>query len=386
MAGKRRTRGDGGLVQRHDHPTCPPLVAGVRAKHACRGRWVGTLVAEVDGRKRRKAIYGRTMKETKARLDKARAERDAGTLVLDHMTVAAWLTHWLDKVAARNLKPQTTRGYRGYLTRWLIPQLGRHRLTTLRPEHVRGLHDTMRAAGCSEATVRQAHAILRKALKDAVYDGKLTVSPAERVKPPKTATANRQQLTVEQVRTILAATDNARWWLALFYGLRQGEVLGLRWGDVDFTARTIRVEQTWQLDGKAVVFGLPKSKASYRTIPMLPLVEARMKLARVAAGEPAPWDRVFGPPEPYPGERYADYKAWKALLASLDLPPVALHAARNSAASVMEAAGIPDRLVAQILGHSNVQITHGYQSAELERMRVALEGVTGVLGAGLELG
>jgi integrase len=326
-----------------------------------------------DGKTRRKTLYGRTQAEAKAKLDKARRERDAGTLVMSSMTVEKWLIHWLDKIAARDLKPQTIKGYRGYISHWLIPELGKKRLTDLRPEHIRGLHDAMRDAGCAEATVRQAHAILKRSLRVAVFEGKLAVSPAERVKSPKTDRERRQQLTIAQAKRILDHTDDARWWLAVFYGMRQGEVLGLRWTDVDLDKSRLTIAQTLQLaeDGTPF-FGPPKSKTSRRTMPMSPLLAARLRLHWIAEGQPAD-GLVFPAPGGGPRNRYADYKAWKRLLADLDLPPVALHAARNTAASLLEASGVQDRLVAQILGHSQVQITHGYQTADDERIGQAFD-------------
>lgn len=388
---KRRSKGDGGLVQRHDHPTCPPLeMDGGRPKHSCKGRWVGTIDVTIDGRKRRKYIYGRTQAQARAKLDKARGEKAAGTLVVSSMTVEKWLHHWLDSIAARNLKPQTITGYRGYIDHWLVPQMGKRRLTDLRPEHIRALHDTMREDGRSEATVRQAHAILKKSLRDAVFDGKLTVSPGERVKSPKTTTRRRKQLTLEQAWIVLkAAGDDARWWLALYYGLRQGEALGLHWRDVDFEHRTIAVVQTLQYaeDGTPF-FGDPKSENSQRVMPLLPVVEARLKVHYLAQGRPDVDSLVFPRSDGGPVKRYADYKAWHRLLDAAAVPPwapiprVSLHSARGTAASVLEAAGVSDRLVMQILGHSQVQMTHQYQTADLDRMRAAFEAASRVLELG----
>src|SRR5690606_21239549 len=119
-----------------------------------------------------------------------------------------------------------------------------------------------------EATVRQTHAILKRALKVAVFEGKLGVSPAERMESPSTETAERQQLNLWQAQLVLrAAGDDLRWWLALFYGMRQGEALGLRWEDIDRERGLIRIEQSLQtdLDG-SLIFGPPKSKSSRRTI------------------------------------------------------------------------------------------------------------------------
>lgn len=386
---KRRQKGEGGLVQRHDHPTCPPLINGNRAAHACKGRWAGTVEVVIDGKRRRKYVYGRTQKEARIKLTQALREKADGTIVVASMTTAAWLDHWLDHIAARTLRPQTLRGYRSKIDQYIKPNLGTIRLPDLRPEHIRAMHNSMRTDGLAEASVRQAHAILKRALKIAVNEGKLTVSPAERMESPSTETAKRESLTLDQARLVLrTAGDSARWWLALFYGMRQGEVLGLRWCDVDFDKHTIRIDQSLQTDTDGrLIFGPPKSKASKRLMPMVPQIEARVKIAYIEAGQPDQDERLIFNNDGRPVQPKKDWEAWRDLLVASTTPPwaplphVALHAARNTAASLMEAAGIPDRLVAQILGQSQVQITHGYQTAELAREADALRA----LGTLLEL-
>lgn len=395
---KRRTRGDGGLYQRHDHATCPPLVqvgedddgkpVTERAAHRCRGRWVGTVEVVVDGRKRRKYVYAATSREAREKLAAANREKEDGTLVVASMTTAGWMTYWLDNIAARTLRPQTLRGYRSKVDRYINPGIGRVRLTALQPEHIRRMYDTMRADGLAEASVRQTHAILRRALKVAVQEGKLGSSPAERMESPGTETAKREQLTVEQAARVLrAAGDDARWWLAIFYGMRQGEVLGLRWRDVDLDRHFLRVEQSLQTDvDGSLIFGPPKSKASRRPIPLLPQVEARLRILaadvdeRTLASDALVFHNAGRPVQPK-----RDWQAWRDLLDLAAVPPyspvpqIALHAARNSAASLLEAAGVPARLAAQILGHAQVSMTFSYQDAELERMRTALEAVGDLL-------
>lgn len=380
----RRAKGDGGLYQRHDHPTCPPRIDGYRTEHRCRGRWVGTVeVKRPDGTAGKKYVYGRTQAEAKKKLDAANRAKADGTLVLSSLTMGQWLDHWWDHIAAPTLKPQTRRGYDGYVRKWIRPTLGNLRLDAIRPDHIRGLHERMRTAGSSPATVKQAHAIVRKVLAEAVYDGKLAVNPAERVKTPSAEKNHRAGLTKEQALSVLSSTDDARWWLAVFYGMRQGECLGLRWSDVDLDAGVLTIAQTLQVEAGGVLsFGTPKSKTSRRTIPLAPVILARLKVARAADDAIAPDALVFRSGNGDPIRPDEDRAAWKALLSSLDLPVVALHAARNTAASLMEAAGIPDRMVAQILGHSQVQITHGYQSAELARMRVAVESLAALVARG----
>lgn len=391
---KRRTRGDGGLYQRHDDPTCPPLVVigedengkpiKERAEHRCRGRWVGTIDIKVDGRTRRKYIYGRTQREARVALATALREKSDGTLVVASMTTGEWLTHWLDHIAPGRVRPQTLRGYRSKVNRYLIPHLGKHRLTALRPEHIRDMNAALRADGLAEASVRQAYAILKRALTVAINEGKLGSNPADKMDAPRTKKNRRAGLAPAQaVQVLNHAGDSLRWWLALFYGMRQGEVLGLRWCDVDMDNLVLYVNQTLQTDTDGrLIFGPPKSESSHRPIPILPWIEVRLRLAQHAAGMPDPTSEalVFATADGKPIQPKADWKEWRTLLAGAStdespIPTIALHAARNTAASVMEAAGVPDRLAMQILGHSTVLMTHGYQAADVARMRQALASV-----------
>lgn len=389
----RRTRGDGGLTQRHDHKSCPPPGSGppdpetgkpTRAEHKCKGRWQGTTyVKGPNGTSKKVYVYGRTKELARVKLRDTVNAAENGTLVLSAVTVESWLWHWLDNIA--EVRPQTHRGYASKIRAYLVPYVGRHKLTDLQPDHIRLMYRDMRARGLAEASLRQTHAILARALKVAMQEGKIARNPIESVKPPSTKTNRRAQLTVRQAGRVLEATDDARWWLAVFYGMRQGEVLGLRWCDVDFENGLIHVVQTLQkdVDGKAI-FGPPKSDAGERTIPMIPLMAARLKLAHAAAGSPPPEDgglvfpRVKRDGTPGPKDTKKDWTHWRELLTSASteehpLPAVSLHSARNSAASLLEAAGVPPRLVGQIIGHANVKQTEHYQHAAVEQMVSALE-------------
>lgn len=376
-----RTKGEGGITQRHDHKSCPPLIDGERADHRCRGRYQATLDVIIDGRRKRKTIYAPTKNEARVKLAKALRERDTGALVMQHTTVEVWLTTWLERKSRppKPLKPQTMRSYRSKVGLYVVPMIGRRRLTDLRAEHIETMYDQMRADGKAEATVRQTHAILLGALKDAVRADRLSYNPMLKVNAPGTEKAVREQLTVDQARQVLtAAGDDPRWWLAIFYGMRQGEVLGLDWTHVDLQRRVLHIEQTLQTDEHGRLFlGTPKSASGTRPIPLVGQIETRLVLAWENAGQPSSGLVFHNNGKPIQPKR--DWTLWRELLerASTEddpLPTVALHAARNSAASLMEAAGIPDRLVMQILGQSQVQTTHRYQTADIERMRTALEG------------
>ena len=379
-------------MQRHDHSTCPPLVDGIRAKHSCRGRWVGTLDVELpNGRKTRRPYYGRTKTEAKKKLDAARRDKASGVIVASNVpTVEAWMAQWLDrrKRPPKPLKPNTWNGYRSKIDRYVIPALGKRRLDALRPVHIEAMYDDLRARGLQESTVRQTHAILAKALVDAVRKGLIGRNPMEGVDPPGTETNDREQWTLEQAyRALRAAGDSARWWLAVFYGMRQGEVLGMQWEFVDWNAHTFAVEETRQNDygyGGAIL-GDPKARASRRPLPMVPQVEIRLRLLWEQVGKPTA-GIVFPGPRGGLMDPKTDWTSWRAFIDSATviplapLPYIALHAARNTAASLMEAAGIPDRVVAQILGQATVKVTHRYQQADLDRLRAYLTAAGAMLG------
>lgn len=379
---KRRARGDGGLGQRHDHASCPKVNAdGTRPDHRCRGRWVGKAVVIVNGKKRYKYVYARTERGARVKLATLLADSKSGRVLINVDTLEAWMTEWLTDIASRKLKPQTLAGYMSKNRTLIAPHLGALKLNAITPRDLRAWHDTLRARGgrgdtpLSEASVRQAHAILSKALKTAVREGRIHDNPCDRVDPPATTTTAREAHTLEEAAAILnAAGMSLRWWLAVMYGLRQGEALGLQWGDL--TDDTLTINRTLQIGpDRKPVYGLPKTQRSRRTMPLLDPIALRVKAHRPAgAGD----DELV-----FPGVMpWTDSKAWRDLLASADVRRLPLHSARHTAASVLEAAGVPDRLIMQILGHSQVRTTHGYTHAELERVRGALGKALDVLELG----
>lgn len=364
------------MTQRHDHPTCPPLVNGERAQHKCRGRWVAMLDLGIVGNKRkRKALYGRTRAEAAAKLQGAIEEQKSHSLTSGSVTVEAWLHYWLDVVCPeRGLKVNTMKSHRSKVDRYLVPHLGRLRLDRLEPGHVRTMYAAMREQGLSEATLRQTHAILHRALKVAERERKVGRNVAGMIDPPGTEKAKRVGLTVDQARRVLALGE-LRWWVALFLGLRQGEALALDWSGVDLDRGVIYVTRSLvRVPGEGLRFDTPKSRAGVRPVPLPPKALAHFKVAHAEAGCPTE-GLVFPARDGGPRDHRADWQAWRDALDRASVPPwaplpyVALHAARNTAASLLEEAGTPDRVVAQILGQSTVQTTHGYQHADIEALR-----------------
>lgn len=371
MTDGRRTRGEGSIFQRAD------------------GLWVGRVdLGLVNGKRARKQVTAKTKRELTPKFRQLQREVEAGILS-DSMTVETWLRYWLEKVAPARCRPRTLDGYRTYVDRYLIPQMGKHRLDKLTPAHVRQLYAWMEGEGLSLATQRQARAILQRALKVAVRDGRVGRNVAELVDPPKVPENHHTPLTLDEARKVLRALDGdplaARWVCALLLGMRQGECLGLRWEDIDFDGGRIYVRhELLRIRGKGLVLTDPKSRTSIRAIPFGEVAPAVWALERPEhRGEFVFYGNEHDPK--------SDWNAWKALLvkagvcdadaAKGDMP--ALHAARTTTASLLDEAGVSDKLVAEILGHSQVQITRrAYIHGNEDRHRAGLGQLSRLLSEG----
>ncbi|HZL06129.1 MAG TPA: site-specific integrase, partial [Coriobacteriia bacterium] len=200
-----------------------------------RPRWVGGFATERDAKTARDDA--RVKARRRQYVDRSR------------LTVAAYLSQWLDDHEVE-VKPQTMASYRDVVARYVVPRLGHVRLQGLRPAALtklyRDLRETggVRGTGLSPRTVDYVHAVLRKAFNDAVrVDQILASNPAERAKRPRrVAAAAREVWTREQLLAFLKSAESHRLYpffhLAAYSGARRGELLNLRWTDVDLDGST----------------------------------------------------------------------------------------------------------------------------------------------------
>ena len=360
MAGpQRRHKGEGSIYQR-----------------ASDGRWVGVVdLGWVGGKRVRKTVTASTLRELRPKLKAMRQQIERGTIT-DESTVAHWLTYWLDEIASKKVRDRTIVGYRGYVNQWLIPNLGKVRLRDLKPDHVRALHRAMADAGKSDATQRQAHMILRRALVVAEREGKILRNPCAMVDAPKVGTAHHAALDLEQARILLRWTDRqdartrARMGAALLMGLRQGEALGLHWSDVDLGECEVHVHRSLaRVKGAGLRTGPVKSTSSDRYVPLVGSMAKALGEWRADSGGRG---LVFGGDTPT--DPRADWQWWKDALAAAGVPSVPLHGARATCASILDALGYSPRLVADILGHATVLTTQKHYARSYgDQRRAALE-------------
>ncbi len=313
------------------------------------GRWVSTINLGLtdDGRRRRKSFYGHTRQEVRTKLLKAQRENDERRIATASPTLSVWLDYWLDDIAT--VRASTRQSYTSNIKNHLKPTLGHRRLDRIETSHVRALYAKMRRDGLSDSTISQCHAILRRALLVAMREGKVSTNVADKthMQPPKGGDNPRTPLTLQQAHTVLAAAKDdpyeSRWYAALYLGLRQGEALGLRWSDVDLADGTITVARALQrVRNGGFTYVEPKSRHSHRVIPLPTVVASRLAVyrARHNAVGGTPDDLVWSlGGAPIGAQR--DSTNWRRLLERAGVPHVPLHAARNTAGSLLMASGAP---------------------------------------------
>lgn len=391
-----RAYGEGSVYQRRD------------------GRWEGILVTgwDANGKPIRKHVYGRTQKEAAGKLNKLkRVQEDAGFLPKGKApTLGQWVHYYLDVVApARELKATTFEDYRKYLHRWVLTdRAARIKLDQLQPEDIEGIYARMRET-VAPSTVHHMHRILRAVLNAAVKRGRLAVSPVSRIDAPKVEEKEPTVLTTEQakriVRVVESRPDAARWLVAVTLGLRQGEVLGLGWDDVDLDAGSLMVRRAlhrvpWQhgcttpcgkradhcpaKHGGGRFYGPPKTSAGSRSLTLPGPVLDALKAHRAAhegvlvqMGEKhQPYtdpngtavDLVFCQRNGRPLPEHRDWQTWKDILAEAGAPDVRLHDARHLAATTMLLMGVDRRVVMGLMGWSQAALLDRYQHV-LDEMR-----------------
>ncbi len=333
------------------------------------GRWEGALTLPGTGGKR-KRVYGKTQREVREQLTALRRDLDQGMpVVTERQTVGQFLDRWLVDVVKPHKSPKTAVSYAQVTRLYLAPTLGQHLLTKLEPRHVQAMMNGMVERGLAPRTVQYARAILRKALNQALKWGYVARNVATLVDPPKVKRHEITPLDASHAGRFLDAARNDRlralFTVGVALGLRQGELLGLRWEDVDFATGTLTVrKQLQRIDGKPQLVDL-KTERSRRTLP-LPAVtasalrahRARQVQDRLLAGSRwQDWGLVFASTIGTPLDPRNLTDRYKALLAQAGLPNIRFHDMRHSCASLLIAQGVPLEIVSRILGHSQISLT-----------------------------
>ena len=336
------------------------------------GRYVARLT--VDGK--RVSYYGRTRDEVRAKLTTALADVQRGTFVApSQQSVAEFLASWLQDVAQPNVRPRTALRYEQFVRIQIAPHIGSVRLTKLTPQHLVRLYRTL-STDLSPRSVNHVHRCLHSALETAVRWGIVARNVCDLVDPPRVPRVEMRSLSLEQSRALLLAAQGdpleALYSLALTTGMRQGELLGLKWQDVDLASGRVQVRRTLaRVTGKGWVESEPKSAAGTRTVRLVsPVVSALQRHrsaqleGRLRAG--SEWDdrdlvfcNLFGRPIEITN---LTTRSFRPLLERAGLPQIRFHDLRHSAASLLLLLDSHPRIVQEVLGHSSVNLTLGTYS------------------------
>lgn len=328
-------------------------------------------VYTAEGRKR-KTVYGKTRAEVAKKLNRALADSEDGLFFDDEgLRVGEYLERWLESSVRGNVSPRTYTNYRLQVRRHLVPALGRIKLRYLTPYKVQGLYHSKLDSGLSNASVRYTHAVLHRALRQAVKWSLVPRNVAEAVDPPRVRREEITPLSPDQSRAFLAAAEGDRYEalyvVALTCGLRQGEVLGLKWSDVDLEARTMRVSRQVQRhrDRGGLVFAEPKN-ASRRTVPLTgTAAEALRRHGRRQAEERVRVGSLYEDMgllfasetgTPLDAQNVVN-RSFKPLLKRAGLPSIRFHDLRHTCATLLLAKGVHPKLVQTLLGHASIGIT-----------------------------
>src|SRR5919107_3356845 len=246
---------------------------GSRPRKRSDGRWEARYTVHTSEGPKRKTVYGRTRQEVADKLARALSDRSQGlSFEGSSLKLSEYLDRWLPDIRD-TVRQRTWERYEQIVRVHIKPALRRVRLKNLTATHARGLYREKIEGGSSPRTVQYIHTTLRKALQDAVSDGLIPRNVAEGIKAPKPKKKDIKPLSPEQARTFLEAIRDdpleALYVLAVHRGLRQGELLGLKWDDVDLKAGTLLVKRTLSLTRDGHIFEQPKNGKG-RSIELTP--------------------------------------------------------------------------------------------------------------------
>ena len=361
---KKRGNGEGSITKRKD------------------GRWMARYTVQTAKGPKRKHIYGRTRQEVAVKLSKSVSDRVGGVVFDgDHETLESYLRRWIDEVLRGTVKQSTLENYTYIVRLHIIPELGRVRLRALKSRDVRRHYREKQDAGLSPRTVQIIHTVLRKALQQAVRDDVLPRNLCDAVTAPRPTKKEMQPLTPEQAKRLLENVRKDRlralYILAVTAGLREGELLGLRWEDVDLERKLLQVRRQLTRTRDGLSFTAPK-RGKARVVRLTDIAIAALKAHREAQNEERAragslWEEtslVFTSTIGTPVDvGNLTYRSFRPLLKRTNLPRIRFHDLRHTCATLLLSKGTHPKIVQERLGHANISMTMDTYSPVLPDMQ-----------------
>jgi integrase len=341
-------------------------------RHKKSGLYMARYTVQTSTGPKRKTLYGKTRREVGERLTKAKADRDQG-LIFDeeNMTVAEYLDKWLKSSVRGSVRRSTFDCYEVICRRHIVPALGGMKLSRLTPVHVQEFYRDKLDGGLASASVHKCHTVLHKALDQAVKWHLTPRNVCDGVKAPRAVPKEEMRtLSPEETRHFLEAVRGDRlealYVLAVTTGMRQGELLGLKWQDVELEAKTLQVRRTLTRHGGKIALGEPKTKRSRRSIR---LTAQAMEVLKSHLNRQLREIEILG-------DRYQDQglvfttdtgapinpsnlrqRSFAPLLKRAGLPHMRFHDLRHTCATLLLSRGVHPKFVQELLGHATIAIT-----------------------------
>jgi len=359
---KHRKNGEGTLFKRKD------------------GRWQASFIPDSG---KRKYVYGKTQAEALDKLHIAQQEDKQGILATGpNQKLGEYLVQWLEIVHKPTIRISTYTQYRSMINAHLVPGLGRFLLQKLTPQKIQAFYTQKQKDGLSPGSIALMHAILHSALDNAVRWNLVPRNVASFVSLPRIEPHEEIVLSPVEAQKLIETAKGGRiealMVLAITTGMRRGEILALRWSDVDFTNKTLYVRHTMnRLAGYGFVENEPKTKSGRRkiiladvTIEALTKHRAAQEQTKFGAGDT--WkdqDLVFC--NSVGGFWLPDnlLDVFHATLKKAELPDMRFHDLRHSAATILLTMGVHPKVVQELLGHSTIAITMDKYSHLLPSMQ-----------------
>ena len=404
---KRRGNGEGCISKREviDEKTGKKKIS-----------WQGYVTVGYDTEKKkpkRKYFSGKTRKEVQDKINKVAGKVQEGTYKeTEKIRVADWFNVWIEEYQKQSLRPTTWQSYKLQIDKHILPAIGHLQLNQLQTYHLQTLYNDKQKDGArldgkpgplSPRSVRYIHMICHACLEQAKKESRITTNPADAVKLPVDPRKEMRYFDTEQTTAFLVEARKTKhftaYFLALNTGLRRGELLGLRWQDIDMKNGTLSVKQALVRVEGGLKFQEPKTKLSKRTIGISKAVIEELKAHRKEQqdnmkeakdsynkennlifcnelGEPI-CPRAFTKHFARVIDRHnkqIDKKAEKEKLTDADIlkakiPKINFHGLRHTFATLCLQQGTDPRTIQEALGHHKVAFTLDIYSGVTDKMK-----------------
>lgn len=358
---KRRGRGEGAIYKKAENLWCAQLTTGY----------------DGNATRKRRYVYGKTKNEVQKRLIELQSTLASGSLAdPKRMRVTDYLKHWLEDIARPTIRASTYVRYEGLLRTHVYENIGGIQVSSLQPSHILSLYRKLEITGASARTRQFIHAVLRKALQQAVRLGYIQRNVCDLVTRPRAPKKSMQCWDAQQTNHFLKTAKHDRLFalyvLAFSTGLRQGELFGIQWSDLDLNTQSVSIQRTvYELQGK-IEIGEPKTAKGRRKIELPEATIGVLKAHRermISEGNHSLW--VFCDLDGGALRRSNFRKrSFLPLLKDSALPPIRFHDLRHTAATLLLSEGVHPKVVQERLGHAQISITLDTYSHVLPSMQI----------------